>query len=121
MHGRALDWEDASLPSWVWAEASAEPQTFDLVCLVDVTYNVAIFPALLKTLLALLQPPAEVPSRAVGKDTLVLLAWKERDPTGAEKELWRLAEKAGLVLRHVGSDNAHGGIPVEYWVGRLRR
>jgi hypothetical protein len=121
VHGRALDWEDVSLPPWVWAESGAEPQAFDLVCLVDVTYNVAIFPSLLKTLLALLKPATGVPAREIGKETLVLLAWKERDPTGAEKELWRLAEEAGLVLELVGSDHAHGGMPVEFWVGRLRR
>lgn len=121
VHGRALDWEDQSLPPWAWAEPGNEPQVYDLICLVDVTYNVAIFPSLLRTLLALLSPPTDLFQRAMSKETLVLLAWKERDPTGAEKELWRLADEAGLMLELVGSDFAHGGMPVEFWVGRLRR
>lgn len=120
VHGRALDWEAAELPAWAWAEQPGDaPRAHDLVCLVDVTYNVSVFPALLRTLLALLKPPADVAPPAEGRQTLVLLAWKERDPTGAEKELWRLAAEAGVVLELVGSDGAHGGAAVEFWVGRL--
>lgn len=113
VRGLALDWESPSLPSWVYDDASLP---VDLVIMADVTYNVAIFPWLLRTVLSVLRPQ---PSVVQNRPTLVLLAWKERDPTGAEKDLWVMAEKEGLKFEMVGADEGHGGMPVEYWVGRL--
>lgn len=84
----------------------------------DVTYNSSIFPSLVRTLLALLQPqPLSTSS------PLVLLSFKERDPTGAERGLWTLAKEAGIWFERVGGVRGHGATKeegeVEVWVGGL--
>lgn len=103
----------------------------------DVTYNSAIFPSLVRTLVSLLSPPTP-PSTNVPADldlaslslsppstpsALVLLSFKERDPTGAERNLWKLAEAAGIWFERVGGVEGHGVSKeegeVEVWVGGL--
>ncbi|KAI0050943.1 hypothetical protein FA95DRAFT_1603038 [Auriscalpium vulgare] len=96
-----LDW-DAPLPASVLS--SSPPH---IIIMADVTYNTASFPALLRTLSALLGRGAP----------LVLLAYKERDP--AERALWdMLARDAGVVLQRVGTHAGAGGQAVEVWAGR---
>ncbi|CDZ98689.1 Putative N2,N2-dimethylguanosine tRNA methyltransferase [Phaffia rhodozyma] len=114
---RELDWTSKSIPEWVWDAGEGEPKGLDLIIMADVTYNVSIFPALLHTVSNLLRPPQEIqPSE---KSPLMLLAFKERDPTGAERELWTLAREAGIWLEKVLDMPGHGGTEVEFWVGGL--
>ena len=112
----------------------------------DVTYNTSSFPALLRTLAALLalstknshdssvaEPDAhpdpddleasqdhnDEEERGHG-ELLVLLAYKERDP--AERQLWdMMARETGVVLECVGKQPGAGGFPVEIWLGRKKR
>jgi protein N-lysine methyltransferase METTL21D len=93
----------------------------------DVTYNTSSFPALLRTLTSLLAlsdhrhhcvagPGAHEPV-ALGSGSLVLLAYKERDP--GERELWdMMARETGVVLECVGKQAGAGGLPVEIWLGK---
>jgi len=112
----------------------------------DVTYNTSSFPALLRTLAALLvlstrdshdsdvaepdaHPDPDDPGVLQGHDheeerqhgePLVLLAYKERDP--AERQLWdMMARETGVVLECVGKQPGAGGFPVEIWLGRKRQ
>lgn len=76
----------------------------------DVTYNTSSFPALLKTLRALL---TRTPS------AWVVLAYKERHPS--EREAWGLFENE-LRLRFVLAEEfqgAHDGAKTEIWLGRV--
>ena len=101
----------------------------------DVTYNTSSFPALLRTLAAVLALTAEnsssTHSGGVGPNPdldsdedsdgkcgpLVVLAYKERDP--AERQLWgMMARETGVVLECVGKQDGAGGLPVEIWLGR---
>jgi hypothetical protein len=76
----------------------------------DVTYNTAAFPALVRTLCALLRGP--------GRRPMALLGFKERDPD--ERTLWpMLADAAGLTLKKVGERSGAGGAPVEIWIGTV--
>lgn len=83
----------------------------------DVTYNSSIFPSLVRTLLSLLQP------QPTSASPLVLLSFKERDPTGAERGLWTLAKEKGIWFEMVGCVKGHGATKeegeVEVWVGGL--
>jgi protein N-lysine methyltransferase METTL21D len=113
----------------------------------DVTYNTSSFPALLRTLAALLALSTEDSSTRGGRVTeldpgldpddpgaprdsdddsdekcgpLVVLAYKERDP--AERQLWdMMARKTGVVLECVGKQAGAGGLPVEIWLGRMKQ
>lgn len=76
----------------------------------DVTYNVAVFPALLRTLVALGRARSATP---------ILLAFKERDPTGAERTLWAMAEREGVSFFRATGVQGHGGQEVELWAGRF--
>lgn len=92
----------------------------------DVTYNTASFPALVKTLKVLLQANSDT------RPPLLLLAYKQRD--SGERELWKMAEEAGIKLDRLMDLQGHettmkvpeleeggeadGGI--EIWVGRSR-
>lgn len=114
----------------------------------DVTYNTSSFPALLKTLTALLTLSAEnvhgsgvaQPDAGADRGTdpddpgaphdsdeqeegqrepLVVLAYKERDP--AERQLWdMMARETGVVLECIGKHAGAGGLPVEIWLGKSR-
>jgi hypothetical protein len=78
-----------------------------------VTYNTASFPALLRTLSALLDPPVLPPGREL---PMFLLAYKQRDP--GERELWSMLEGKGIKLRQI--DEVRGAEEdgrVEIWVG----
>lgn len=93
----------------------------------DVTYNTASFPALIKILKALLQPISDVES------PLLLLAYKQRDP--GERELWKMAEDAGIKLEKLMDLEGHETTmkvmelsedeqiegTIELWVGRWSR
>ena len=49
--------------------------------------------------------------------TLVLLAYKERDP--AERQLWdMMVRETGTVFECVGRQAGAGGLPVEIWLGK---
>ncbi|KAI0028326.1 putative methyltransferase-domain-containing protein [Vararia minispora EC-137] len=104
---RALNWEE-EIPVDV-----RDGGGFDVVmrvCMADVTYNTASFPALVSTLSVLLMLDPTAPP-------LVLLAYKERD--SAERDLWDILRiEAGLALEKVGSCAGAGGQEVEIWLGR---
>jgi len=113
----------------------------------DVTYNTSSFPALLRTLAALLALSTENSSTRGGRvaeldsgldpddpgaprdddedsdwkcGPLVVLAYKERDP--AERQLWdMMARETGVVLECVGKQAGAGGLPVEIWLGRKKK
>lgn len=112
----------------------------------DVTYNTSSFPALLRTLAALLalgtnpshdsgiaepdsHPKSDDPGASRDHDgeeerghgePLVLLAYKERDP--AERQLWdMMARETGVILECVGKQPGAGGLPVEIWMGKKKR
>jgi hypothetical protein len=52
-------------------------------------------------------------------DSLVLLAYKERDP--AERLLWdMMTRETGIVLECVGRQAGAGGVPVEIWLGKRK-
>jgi len=49
-----------------------------------------------------------------------VLAYKERDP--AERQLWdMMARKTGVVLERVGKQAGAGRLPVEIWLGRMKK
>jgi protein N-lysine methyltransferase METTL21D len=82
----------------------------------DVTYNVDVFPALLRTLRALLalavsQNPLGGMNRA---PPFVLLAYKERDP--AERSLFDHARQLGVLFEQVASMPGAGGVPIEIYL-----
>lgn len=82
----------------------------------DVTYNTASFPSLIRTLRTLLElgdPDAN------DKSPLVLLGYKERDPS--ERTLWDLAASIGVLFEKVGERGGAGGSPVEVWLARACR
>ena len=105
----------------------------------DVTYNTSSFPALLRTFASLLalstshhdrddditndvgdDPGGTRERDDRGHDTLVLLAYKERDP--AERQLWdMMTRETGVVLECVGKQAGAGGLPVEIWLGKRNR
>jgi len=106
-----LDWEDESAVS-----AERFPSGIDLIVMADVTYNVDVFPALLRTLRALL-------ALAVSQNSLggtnrappfVLLAYKERDP--AERSLFDHARQLGVLFEQVASIPGAGGAPIEIYL-----
>jgi len=81
----------------------------------DVAYNTSSFPALLSTLAALLALSGAAAGGA--REPLVLLAYKERDPS--ERRLWdMMARQLGVSLERVGSVAGAGGAPVEIWMGK---
>jgi hypothetical protein len=88
----------------------------------DVTYNSSIFPSLVRTVRSLLTTHP-TSSTIPGPAPLILLSFKERDPTGAERELWTLAKEAGIWFERVGGVAGHAmgrtEGEVEIWVGGL--
>ena len=100
------------------------------------TYNTSSFPALLSTLLSLLNPPFPAPqadtqvdhaashhenelpqTRTENDSPLLLLAYKERDP--AERDLWDMLRIGGVEMVLV--DKVRGAEErgeTEIWVGR---
>jgi protein N-lysine methyltransferase METTL21D len=106
----------------------------------DVTYNTSSFPALLRTLASLLalstsrhgrvdditndagDDPGgerERDDRGRGHDTLVLLAYKERDP--AERQLWDvITRETGVILECVGKQSG-AGPPSRFGLGKRKR
>ncbi len=75
----------------------------------DVTYNTASFPALVRTLDALirLSPP--------GRSPTIIMGYKERDPE--ERTLWDMAKTVGVTFERVGERTGAGREPVEIWIG----
>lgn len=106
-----LDWDEQDLPPRVASTGTG----FDVILMADVTYNTASFPALVRTLAALLAIGDPAPTRA---PPLVLLGYKERDP--AERTLWDLAAAIGIAFERVGERAGAGGAPVEVWLARAR-
>ena len=106
----ALDW-DAQLPSVV--QAIASEGGFDAIIMADVTYNTASFPALVRTLAALVSlSPPESPG------PVIVLGYKERD--AEERTLWDLVKEVGISLERVGERSGAGREPVEVWIGSCR-
>ena len=68
----------------------------------DVAYNTSSFPALLSTLASLLALSDHDGNAAAGaRESLVLLAYKERDP--GERQLWdMMMADVGVALEQVG-------------------
>jgi hypothetical protein len=77
----------------------------------DVTYNTAVFPALVRTLRLLLSGSTPAPA--------VLLGFKERDMD--ERTLWPLLAEIGLKLDKVDELPGAGDEPVEIWIGWTAR
>jgi protein N-lysine methyltransferase METTL21D len=77
----------------------------------DVTYNTDSFPALVRTLRALISAchPLDSP--------LIVMGYKERDPS--ERSLWDMTKEIGIVLEKIGERKGCGYPPVEIWVGIL--
>lgn len=141
-----LDWEDDSaslkvnypaghdIIMWVFHLHPLLPSKFSMLTLgifricrmADVTYNTDIFPALLRTLHALLQIPRVDTAANESESTsapslrtspLVVLAYKERDP--GERNLFMQARKLGIVFELVDNIPGAGGMPVEIYIGGL--
>jgi hypothetical protein len=76
----------------------------------DVTYNVASFPSLTRTLskLAWLGPTAPP----------ILLGYKERDES--ERTFWGMMADLGIDFEKIGERAGAGGAPVEIWLGSVR-
>ena len=75
----------------------------------DVTYNMASFPSLVRTLSNL--------ARLCKKPPLVLLGYKERDTS--ERTLWEmLRQEASFELVLAGQIQGAGGTSVEIWIGQ---
>jgi hypothetical protein len=82
----------------------------------DVTYNIDVFPSLLRTLRELLALAVTCKTRG-GTDLVppfVLLAYKERDP--AERSLFDAARLMGVVFEQVSSVPGAGGAPIEIYL-----
>lgn len=116
-----LDWEEPEFSSEINAHVIGEDaRPFDLIVwvpaiqlpdvelmyssLADVTYNTAMFPALIMTLKRLVDVP---------NPPVVLLAYKERDP--AERTLWEMSAEIGIVLKKLAIEAGAGGEAVEIW------
>lgn len=79
----------------------------------DVTYNTDMFPALLRTLDALVRVRMGVSSQP----PLILLAYKERDP--GERTLFALASDLDLRFELVDQLPGAGGHPIEIYLGTM--
>lgn len=77
----------------------------------DVTYNTDMFPALLRTLDALVR----VRTSTSSQPPLILLAYKERDP--GERTLFDLARDLDLHFELVSQLPGAGGHPIEIYIG----
>jgi len=104
-----LDWHDEDLSE----EIRSVQDGYDAIVMADVTYNTSSFPSLVRTLSTLLQLNAK---RNV-KPPLILLGYKERDP--AERTLWEMALRIGVVFQRFGGRSGSGGQEVEVWVGKV--
>ena len=82
----------------------------------DVTYNIDVFPSLLRTLRALLSLPATRKTRGGTNLILpfVLLAYKERDPD--ERSLFDDARQLGVLFEQVANVPGAGGAPIEIYL-----
>lgn len=78
--------------------------------LADVTYNTVMFPALLRTLDALVHTVVA----SSGGDTLLILAYKERD--AAERTLFILAIAVDIRFELVTTIAGAGGNPIEIYI-----
>lgn len=85
------------------------------------TYNTASFPYLIQTLSALLQPAPTDSDSTTTQRPLLLLAYKERDPS--ERELWQMAHESGIWMDKVDVVAGHE-VPLgreegatEIWIG----
>jgi hypothetical protein len=54
--------------------------------------------------------------KLLSPNTLILLAYKERD--AAERDFWTILKGKGIILEQLESITGVGGTPVEIWVGR---
>ncbi|RPD52647.1 hypothetical protein L226DRAFT_460788 [Lentinus tigrinus ALCF2SS1-7] len=99
-----LDW-DEPLPE----DVRSVDGGFDAIVMADVTYNTASFPALVRTLDALLHlsPP--------GRSPTIVLGYKERD--SEERTLWEMVKAIGVTFERVGERTGAGREPVEIWIG----
>ncbi|KAF8322250.1 hypothetical protein DL93DRAFT_2129895 [Clavulina sp. PMI_390] len=102
-----LDWEDD--PTAIKARY---PLGHDLIIMADVTYNTDMFPALLRTLEALVSTMTSrgAPSPAV------LLAYKERDP--GERAIFQLAQAIGVNFVLMDEIEGAGGHPIEIYISK---
>lgn len=80
----------------------------------DVTYNTSAFPSLVRTL-------SKLTARSTDSCVLplIIMGYKERDP--AERSLWDMVHKIGVVLEKVGVRLGSGGVPVEIWIGTVTK
>ncbi|KAG9075376.1 hypothetical protein FS749_012966, partial [Ceratobasidium sp. UAMH 11750] len=106
LRGIELDW-DKPISDDIW---DGRETGFDVIVMADVTYNTGSFPALLDTVIALLNGPS--PSSA---SPMILLAYKCRDPS--ERTLWRDAAARGISFVQVDCIKGAREPAVEVWLG----
>ncbi|KIO30359.1 hypothetical protein M407DRAFT_224737 [Tulasnella calospora MUT 4182] len=98
-----LDWEQ----DLEKCEALRDIGAIDLIMLADVTYNRDVFPALLRTLISLLQRG--------GGCTRVVMGYKQRD--AAERTFWTASREMGVELVEVGRvGGVEDSAAVEIWM-----
>ncbi|KAJ7213781.1 hypothetical protein C8J57DRAFT_1096697, partial [Mycena rebaudengoi] len=76
-----------------------------LVRMADVTYNTAVFPALVRTQKKLMEADSRRPR--------VIMGYKERD--AGERELWAMAKEAGIDFELIAEKPGSSGRAVEVW------
>lgn len=76
----------------------------------DVTYNVASFPSLTRTLSKLARLGPKAPP--------ILLGYKERDES--ERTFWGMMTDLGIDFEKIGERAGAGGAPVEIWLSSVR-
>ncbi|KAF9018616.1 hypothetical protein BDZ89DRAFT_1044398 [Hymenopellis radicata] len=79
---------------------------FDAIVMADVTYNTASFPALVATLVRLVNACPNPP--------VILLGYKQRDE--AERTLWTMTKEYGIEFRQLDEVAGAGGAPIEVWI-----
>ncbi|KAJ7281570.1 putative methyltransferase-domain-containing protein [Mycena rebaudengoi] len=100
VEGAVLDWDEDEFP-----ECVRECGAFDIIIMADVTYNTAVFPALVRTLKKLMELNSTRPR--------VIMGYKERD--AGERELWAMAKEAGIDFELIAEKPGNGGRAVEVW------
>ncbi|KIY52967.1 hypothetical protein FISHEDRAFT_69426 [Fistulina hepatica ATCC 64428] len=103
-----LDWDNSELP------LDIRTVGFDVIIMADVTYNIASFLALLRTLKSFIQLGAGPNSNAA---PLIVLGYKERHLD--ERVLWEMARSIGVLFHEVDARPGAGGQPVEIWIGTI--
>ncbi|KAF8326626.1 nicotinamide N-methyltransferase-like protein [Cantharellus anzutake] len=92
------------------------PTGVDLIIMADVTYNIDVFPALIRTLGRIRAAPrvTSAVGRKVTQPPPVLLVYKERD--SAERTLFDLCNEISINFKIISHIPGAGGNPIEVYV-----